>query len=61
MIPLGLTLATMKKNKEQEIQPENSILVADPKTTAETEKALQLLSTQVNKGLDSIKNNHDEK
>lgn len=61
LIPIGLSYVTIKKNKEQKLQQENSILVADPNTAIETEKALQLLSTQVNKGLDSIKKNHDEK
>lgn len=61
LIPIGLSYVSLKKSKEQKIQQENSILVADPETTVETEKALQLLSTQINKGLDSIKNNYDEK
>lgn len=49
-------------DKEEQVQPQEiTTFVTNSEIKVETEKALQLLSTQVNKGLDSIKNNNDEK
>ncbi len=62
LIPIGLlTYRTIQKNKVETEQAETTRFTTDSKSIVETEKALQLLSTQVNKGLDSIKNNKDEK
>ncbi|WP_430613497.1 hypothetical protein [Flavobacterium sp. JP2137] len=48
-------------NKEEAVIDEHITPVnVESETAVETEKALQLLSTQVNKGLDSIKNNDYE-
>ncbi|MBW3519607.1 hypothetical protein [Flavobacterium sp. NKUCC04_CG] len=59
LVPIGLTYINIKKKKEQTL--ENTTLMPDSQSIVETEKALHLLSTQVNKGLDSIKKNNHEK